>query len=207
VTVQSQNLSSFAPALYVFNSSLGIVTSAVTPTAYGSKLSVSVPVSAGQKYYIKVLAGGSYGQVGAYGLELNFGTQSQAPIPPPNTVVAQQPSVGGGSTPDAEWNTIGNLAGWAIAMNVTQTGNGTNNGGTFNPPGQAPKAGAVTVSSAAVTVSTSTSSNQSAGAATATVATSTPGGLVLQALDVSLSEWNGDPGRLTGSLITNESAT
>ncbi len=87
VTVQSQNLSSFAPALYVFNSSLGQVASAVTPTSYGSELSVTVPVSAGQKYYIKVMAGGTYGKVGAYGLELNFGSQSQPPISPPNTVV------------------------------------------------------------------------------------------------------------------------
>ena len=51
-------------------------------------------MTAGQKYYIKVTSTGSYGRVGAYGLEVNFGSQSQSPIQPPNTVVAQQPDQG-----------------------------------------------------------------------------------------------------------------
>ncbi len=162
VTVQSKNLSSFAPALYVFNSSLGQVASAVTPTSYGSELSVTVPVSAGQKYYIKVMAAGSYGQVGGYGLELNFGSLSQPPIPPPTTVVAQQPGTGGGSVPNAVWNVVGNLAGWSIVMDAPQGGGGTNNGGTTNPPGQLPIAGGAGTNSLALTAAITTSPAPSA---------------------------------------------
>jgi hypothetical protein len=75
--------------------------------------------------------------VGAYGLEVNFGSQSQAPIQPPNTVVAQQPDQGGGEINNAitatggptatnlenagaVWTTIGSLQGWAASM-VTST--------------------------------------------------------------------------------------
>ena len=43
---------------------------------------------------------GRAGPVGGYGLLLNFGSQSQSPIPPPNTVVAQQPDQGGGTEND-----------------------------------------------------------------------------------------------------------
>ncbi len=137
VTVQSSNLSSFAPTLYVFNSSLSQVANVAMPTTYGATLTTTIPVTAGQKYYIKVLSTGSYGRVGAYGLQLNFGTQLQPGISPPNTVVLQQPDQGGGSTtnaitpltgtglgsgsngggtvvkPGAKWVTVGNLAGWA----------------------------------------------------------------------------------------------
>jgi hypothetical protein len=94
VTVQSSNLSSFAPTLNVYNSSLSLVASLSEPTTYGATLPVTLSVAAGQKYYIKVFSSGSYGRVGSYGLEVNFGTQSQSPIAPPNTQV-----VGGADGP------------------------------------------------------------------------------------------------------------
>ncbi len=137
VTVQSSNLSSLAPALSIYTSSLGLVTQASVTNAYGATIWTSNAVTAGQKYYIKVMSGGTYGRVGAYGLEVNFGSQSQPPIQPPNTVVAQQPDGGGGEINNAitaaggasvtslenagaVWTTIGSLQGWAASM-VTST--------------------------------------------------------------------------------------
>jgi Matrixin len=204
VTVQSINLSSFAPAMYIYNSSLGLVTSAMTPTSYGSELSVSVPVSAGQKYYIKVMEGGSYGQMGTYGLLLNFGNQSQPQIPPPNTIVPQQPNGSGGSVPNAVWGAIGNLAGWAMAFDASSSGGGTTNGGTTLPSGPAANSNAISDASIvaspaaavpAVTVSTGTSGtsgSQPTVSATASVATAPPSGLVVQALDPALFGSNAD---------------
>ena len=97
VTVQSTNLSSLSPKLMVYTSSLGLVGQASAVNSMGATVSVSTSVSANQGYYIKVLAAGGYGAIGGYGLLLNFGSQTQAPIPPPNTVVAQQPDRSGGS--------------------------------------------------------------------------------------------------------------
>ncbi len=200
VTVQSITRSSFAPTMYIFNSSLGTVATAATPTNYGSELSLAVPVSAGQKYYVKVLATGSYGQVGAYGLLLNFGSVSQPMIPPPNTLVPQQPSTGGGASSDmldAQWTAVGNLAGWSFATHAAQGGGSANNGGTINPPGPAPisgglngNVGATPATTAVSTNASVTNSSPAAVAAAATVATSPPLGLVLQALDLSLFDWN-----------------
>src|SRR5262249_24927316 len=89
VTVQSSNLSSLAPKLQVYNSSrslLGTVSGAFT---FGATLSYTVSgVQAGQSYYVKVLAAGGPAPIGGYGLLVNFGSQSQPPIAPPNTVVA-----------------------------------------------------------------------------------------------------------------------
>ncbi len=143
VTVQSSNLSSLAPTMYVYNSSLSQVATASLPNTYGATIWTSNAVTAGQKYYIKVASSGSYGRVGAYGLEVNFGSQSQPPIQPPNTVVAQQPDQGGGSinnaitatsdetspggsvgvglgTPGVTWATIGSLSGWAAELTTSE---------------------------------------------------------------------------------------
>jgi hypothetical protein len=129
VTLQSSNLSSLAPGLYVVNTSMQIIAQSVAPTTYGAAVAVTVPVTAGQKYYIKVASmAGSYGRVGSYGLEVNFGKYYQPPIAPPNTLVLQQPDKGGGtdsaitagggpggsitSSPDLVWTAIGNDTGW-----------------------------------------------------------------------------------------------
>ncbi len=133
VTVQSSNLSSLSPKLMVYNSSLGLVGQALAANSMGATVSVSTSVSAGQGYYIKVLAAPGYGAIGGYGLLVNAGSQSQSPIPPPDTLVAQQPDSGGGGSitngdtstgagnpfappPDAVYTNIGSLSGWALVF-------------------------------------------------------------------------------------------
>jgi hypothetical protein len=101
VTVQSSNLSSLSPKLVVYNSALGLVGQASAPNSLGATISVTTTATAGQGYYYKVLAAGGPGPIGSYGLLVNFGSQSQPPIPPPNTVVPSQPDQGGGVANDA----------------------------------------------------------------------------------------------------------
>ena len=100
VTVQSSNLSSLSPKLQVYNSSLSLDGAPLHSGSMGATITVSLSVQPGQGYYFKVLAAGGPGAIGGYGLLVNFGSQSQPPIPPPNTVVAQQPDKGGGTAND-----------------------------------------------------------------------------------------------------------
>src|SRR5262249_28931309 len=58
VTVQSSNLSSFSPKVMLYTSSLALVGQAAAVNSMGATVCVSTPVSAGQTYYIKVLAAG-----------------------------------------------------------------------------------------------------------------------------------------------------
>jgi Matrixin len=140
VTLQSSNLSSLAPGLYVVNTSMQIIAQSVAATTYGAQVAVTVPVTAGQTYYIKVASvAGLYGRVGAYGLEVNFGPYYQAPIAPPNTVVAQQPNGGSNGTtnamiagggrggaisgsPDVTWAAVGSYTGWVDAYAASAGG-------------------------------------------------------------------------------------
>jgi hypothetical protein len=92
VTVQSSNLSSLSPKIQIYNSSVVSLGSVTAADSMGATISWSTSVQAGQGYYIKVLAAGGPGPIGGYGLLVNFGNQSQSPIPPPNTVVGQQPN-------------------------------------------------------------------------------------------------------------------
>jgi hypothetical protein len=131
VTLQSSNLSSLGPGLYVLSNPMSMTASAAAATTYGTSVAVTIPsVKAGQTYYIKVASmSGNYGRVGAYGLEVNFGSYYQPPVPPPNTLVVNQPDQGGGvatnamtpggahgaaflSTPGLSWTTIGSDSGW-----------------------------------------------------------------------------------------------
>jgi hypothetical protein len=126
VTAQSSNLSSLAPALQVYTSTLSLVGQVSAPYTFGATISVSASVAAGQTYYIKVTAAGGLGSIGGYGLLANFGNQSQSPIPPPNTVVPSQPDQGGGSINKAELGgafltTIGTLIGWVDCMLASPT--------------------------------------------------------------------------------------
>src|SRR5579883_797131 len=102
VTVQSSNLSSLAPKLMVYNSSLGLVNSASASNTFGATITTKTAVTAGQSYYIRVQAAGGPGAVGGYGLLVNFGNQTQSAIAPPNTVVAAQPSQGTGAVTNAK---------------------------------------------------------------------------------------------------------
>lgn len=102
VQMQSANLSSLSPRVQVYNSSnqsLGIATAA---TSYGSTVTVTVTgVTAGQVFYIKASAANSGPDaVGAYALNVNFGSSSTAATPIPSTTVAAQTDVGGGSLND-----------------------------------------------------------------------------------------------------------
>ena len=65
------------------------------------------------------------GGIGGYGLLVNFGSQTQSPIPPPNTVVPSQPSEAGGTSNDNApsggsgplqgiLTTIGDLTDWVV---------------------------------------------------------------------------------------------
>ncbi len=98
VTVQSSNLSVLSPKLQVYNSSLTSVGAAGTTASLGATATVSTTVAAGQGYYIKVLAAGGPGPIGDYGLLVNFGSQTQAAIAPPDTMVPAQASTSAGST-------------------------------------------------------------------------------------------------------------
>jgi hypothetical protein len=102
-SVQTANLSSLAPELMIYNSTFSLITSASSTSTAGVTISATLSVTSGQKYYFKVLSAGSgmVGTVGAYGLLVNFGSQSQSPVAPPNTVVTQQPDGGGGTINNA----------------------------------------------------------------------------------------------------------
>ena len=58
-------------------------------------------VQAGQTYLIRALGNAAGDPTGGFGLEVNFGSATQPPIAPPNTVVAQQPDQGGGTSDEA----------------------------------------------------------------------------------------------------------
>ncbi len=134
VTVQSSNLSSLSPELQVYNSALGLVGQATAKSSLGATISLTTGVQSGQGYYIKVQAAGGPGPIGHYGLLVNFGSQTQSPISPPNTVVAQEPDQGGsisngvpldlsdggllGGLLQGILTTIGDLTGWAITYTI-----------------------------------------------------------------------------------------
>ena len=121
VTVQSANLSSLTPELQVYSSSFSLVGQSAAPIgSFGTTVSVSASVTSGQGYYIKVLAAGGPGPVGSYALLVNFGSQSQALLGPPNTVVPQQPNQGSGGAIDN-----------AVTVGSTDLGGG--NGGAMPP--------------------------------------------------------------------------
>jgi predicted Zn-dependent protease len=99
VKLQSTNLSLLSPWLGVYNSTGTTILGRASSSAWGDTVTVTINnVSPGQVYDIKCTGSttGSSG-FGAYGLQVNFGSQSQAAIPPPNTTVAQQPNQGGGT--------------------------------------------------------------------------------------------------------------
>jgi hypothetical protein len=119
VSVQSSNLSSLSPKLAVYSSNLNFVGQASAPYSLGATISVSTNVAAGQGYYFKVYAAGGPGPIGSYGLLVNFGSQTQPPIPPPNTIVLSQPDQGGG-TIDAPSGRYGSQTSWSTGPSSLQ---------------------------------------------------------------------------------------
>jgi hypothetical protein len=132
VTVQSSNLSSLSPEFQVYSSSLSLIGQASAKSSLGATISLATSVHSGEGYYIKVLASGGPGPIGHYGLLVNFGSQSQSPISPPNTVVAQAPDQSGftlNSVPadptkglpgllQGLLTTIGDLTGWVFSYTI-----------------------------------------------------------------------------------------
>lgn len=97
VTMQSSGLSSLGPSLTLLNSTM-TNWAIVSSTGYGDTITASLSgISAGQGFYIKAAPAtvGPQG-VGAYGLQVNFGSTPMDPIAPPVTVVPQQPNQRGG---------------------------------------------------------------------------------------------------------------
>jgi len=199
VTEQSTNLSMLSPDLYVYTSGLKLAGSSIT-TAYGATVSVSVTgVQPGQTFLIR--AGGYAGgdPTGTYGLELNFGSQSQSPIPPPNTVVAQQPDQGSGSQLTySQLISIGNVSGLGIVYSMnTQQGNSTKNSATSNSTTKTANVTQTTLGAAALVATASaqpallTSGNAavSNAASSPAVSASSLSPSALQALDDSLLTW------------------
>ncbi len=218
ITAQSSNLSSLAPGLTVYNSSLSQISQVYATGVYGAAPSTTINVQAGQKYYIRVTAAssGTVGTVGAYGLLVNFGSQSQSPISPPNTVVPEQPDNSGGTTQNAIeasmnaigagesplipqqpiWITIGNISGWAFQMN-----SGAVAGKTTVPPAQPnPPTGhgggsigalpSFTTQDAETTAMTP-QSNSKTGQQPSSTAGMPDVVVVFQAVDAVLEDWHG----------------
>jgi hypothetical protein len=99
VSMQSTNLSSVSPRVAVYNGSQKSIGQTTLPNEFGGTATFTVNgVSPGQIYYIRASAASSLGSYGAFGILVNFGSSLQAPIPPPNTIVLQQPDQGGGSS-------------------------------------------------------------------------------------------------------------
>ncbi len=203
VSVQSSNLSSFSPKLQIYTSSLGLVGHVSAPNSFGATVTLSESVQAGQSYYVKVLAAGGAGAVGGYGLLANFGSGSQSPIPPPNTLVPSEPSEGGGTINNVEPLVIGNLSAWGIGYD-TSSPSGANSSGSSSLNADLVTTGQRTTGSAGLKISGPSQLNTSSSHSmmTATAGGSTllaslsanvaigPNIAVLQAIDEALASWS-----------------
>ncbi len=108
VSMQSSTLSSLIPRVTVYDANVqnGITS---TGSKYGDTVSITEQgVTQGQTWYIKVMAGTSgVGNIGAYGLLVNFGSSPQTAIAPPSTVVAARPDQDPTTSPERAGRTIG----------------------------------------------------------------------------------------------------
>lgn len=92
VSMQSSQLSSLIPMFTIYNESLQSL-GTVTGGRYGDTVTVTIAgVQSNQVLYVKAMAGatGPAG-IGAYGLQVNVGSNPQAALAPPYTSVASQP--------------------------------------------------------------------------------------------------------------------
>ncbi len=111
VSIQATSLSSLAPRLTLYNSSGQGFAQAVNTNGFGTTATLVVSnVTAGQIYYLRATAANTgAGDVGDFGVLVNFGTKPQATVAPPNTVVASTSSSGVSGSSNAE--TTGNGGG------------------------------------------------------------------------------------------------
>jgi hypothetical protein len=103
ISMQSTNLSSLSPKLVVSKgtTTLTLLGQAALPNVYGGTATVTLSgVTPGEVLTFRTSAASSPGAYGSYGILVNFGSGSQAPIKAPNTFVAWAPSQGGGSSAD-----------------------------------------------------------------------------------------------------------
>lgn len=98
VVLQATGLSSLSSNLMVIRAPSTVVYNQGSPGQYGTTLTASVSVTAGQVYYIRAYnIGSNPGRMGAFGIQVNFGTQTLVPIPSPNTATPEQPGTAPGS--------------------------------------------------------------------------------------------------------------
>jgi hypothetical protein len=123
-TMQSTNLSSLSPELFVYTGGLKLLGSA-SSASLGATVSISIPgVQAGQTYLVCAKGNSAGSLTGGFGLQLNFGSAYQPPIAPPNTIVPQQPNQGNTQVAEVGLLLIGN----GTALGYTPSGNQPNNG-------------------------------------------------------------------------------
>ncbi|HXG12034.1 MAG TPA: matrixin family metalloprotease [Gemmataceae bacterium] len=97
VNVQSQGLSLLAPVLKVYNGGRNLLKSVSGLNQYGTTLTATVSVTAGQTYYVLVDgADNTAFGTGAYALTLNFGTGPSPTVPLPNTATPNGSPLSGG---------------------------------------------------------------------------------------------------------------
>ncbi|MGE3819936.1 MAG: matrixin family metalloprotease, partial [Isosphaeraceae bacterium] len=119
ISMQSTNLSSVSPRLTVYNGSQAGIGMTSLPNSFGATATFTVSgVTPGQTYYFRASAASAFGSYGAYGMLVNFGSASQAPIAPPNTTVTAQPDQGGGSI-NVELVQIGHFEGYGEQLTGT----------------------------------------------------------------------------------------
>jgi len=142
VTMQAAGLSSLCPLVLIYNGAgTQILTSAAAVNSYGQGIvNVAIPAVPGQTFYIRAQGAQSAydpGNVGAYGLKINFSTTALPPVPVPVTVVGWQQDQGGGA---------GRLTGIAqldspAGITVIVPGGGEVDGGGNDSGGRADRAG------------------------------------------------------------------
>lgn len=202
VTDQSSNLSMLSPSLWVYSSgtTLPVSIGSVSSTAYGATVSYAVSgVQPGQTYFIRAYGNAAANPTGAFGLEVNFGSATQAPIAPPNTVVPQEPNQGGGigllqAPIGPQPISIGNLSGQGIEdwMNVLAL---PNIGGTALSPSSD---GTGVVDLSAITPIDTTQTDQAVATCSSDPTLAAQTGLsssgtipsTLQAIDQTILDWN-----------------
>jgi hypothetical protein len=96
--VQSTGLSLLAPKVWIFNSSQTQIATASGANQYGTTITATATITAGQTYYVKVAGADTtaFG-TGKYALVLNMGTGASPTVPLPKTQTANgNPLSGGG---------------------------------------------------------------------------------------------------------------
>src|SRR5208337_5016909 len=99
VRMQSTGLSLLSPSLAVFNSAGNTILAQQISSNLGDTVTVAIKnVSPGQVYDIRCQGSTTLSSsFCSYGLQINFGSLTQPPIPSPNTTIAQAPDKGGGT--------------------------------------------------------------------------------------------------------------